>query len=105
MKESYFSLAKKFVWLYKNCLANYAGIDSGLSDRYVNTSNWESGYGKYGVVLEPKGQEDCSVIMEFKVRDPMEEKAWKRWHQRLCYKLKEVCGSFRKQRDCIGTDS
>ena len=24
--------------------------------------------------MEPKRQEDCAVIMEFKVRDPMEEK-------------------------------
>ncbi len=51
------------------------GLTVDLSDRYVITSNRESGYGRYDVVLEPKGQEDCAVIMEFKVRDPMEEKS------------------------------
>ena len=50
------------------------GLTVDLADRYVITSNRESGYGRYDVVLEPKRQEDCAVIMEFKVRDPGEEK-------------------------------
>ena len=50
------------------------GLTVDLSDRYVITSNRESGFGRYDVMLEPKRQEDCAVIMEFKVRDPIEEK-------------------------------
>jgi len=46
------------------------GLIVDLAERYVITSNRESGLGRYDVVLEPKRQEDCAVIMEFKVRDP-----------------------------------
>lgn len=49
------------------------GLIVELSERYVITSNRESGFGRYDVVLEPKTQEDCAVIIEFKVRDPEEE--------------------------------
>ncbi len=49
------------------------GLTVDLSNRYVITSNRESGFGRYDVVLEPKGQEDPAVIMEFKVREPGEE--------------------------------
>lgn len=51
------------------------GLTVDLSDRYVITSNRESGYGRYDVVLEPKRQEDPAVIMEFKVREAEEEKS------------------------------
>ena len=50
------------------------GLAVELADRYIITSNRESGFGRYDVVMESKRQEDCAVIMEFKVRDPMEEK-------------------------------
>jgi len=43
-----------------------------LADRYTITSNRESGFGRYDVVLEPvkdNGRDDA-VIMEFKVRRP-----------------------------------
>ena len=49
------------------------GLTVDLADQYVITSNRESGFGRYDVVLEPKRQEDCAVIMEFKVRDSQEE--------------------------------
>ena len=39
-----------------------------LQDRYRITSNRESGFGRYDVVLEPKrAKEDPAVILEFKV--------------------------------------
>ena len=51
-----------------------------LSDRYVLTSNRESGYGRYDVMLEPRqgnGTGDTpapdAIIMEFKVQDTEEE--------------------------------
>lgn len=45
-----------------------------LSERYVMTSNRESGFGKYDVVLEPRNVEDDAMILEFKVQDGEEEK-------------------------------
>lgn len=41
-----------------------------LSDRYTITSNRESGFGRYDVVLEPRNREDQAYILEFKVHDP-----------------------------------
>lgn len=49
------------------------GLLVELSDRYAVTSNRESGFGRYDVILEPKGEDDA-VILEFKVQDPEEEK-------------------------------
>lgn len=42
---------------------------------YVITSNRESGFGRYDVLLEPKNTEDNAYIFEFKVQDSMEEKS------------------------------
>ena len=56
-----------------------------LSDRYVITSNRESGFGRYDVMLEPRNKDadlsnhdarlnQCdAIIMEFKVRDEESE--------------------------------
>ena len=49
------------------------GLLVELSDRYTLTSNRESGFGRYDVMLEPKGGDDA-IILEFKVQDPDEEK-------------------------------
>ncbi len=49
------------------------GLLVELSDRYTVTSNRESGFGRYDVMLEPK-QGDDGMILEFKVQDPEEEK-------------------------------
>lgn len=45
-----------------------------LSGRYVLTSNRESGFGRYDVMLEPKNEQDEGILLEFKVRDPEDEK-------------------------------
>lgn len=52
------------------------GLLVDLSDRYVITSNRESGFGRYDVMLEPrKGNEkDDAVIIEFKVHRFRREK-------------------------------
>lgn len=50
------------------------GLMVDLTGRYVITSNWESGFGRYDVVLEPLKAEDHAIILEFKVIDPEEEK-------------------------------
>ena len=51
------------------------GLAVELADRYIITSNRESGFGRYDVVMEPKNGTDNAVIMEFKVRDSGEEKS------------------------------
>lgn len=50
------------------------GLMVELSDRYVLTSNRESGFGRYDVMLEPRGSEDDGIILEFKVQDREDEK-------------------------------
>ena len=49
------------------------GLLVELSGRYAVTSNRESGFGRYDVILEPK-QGDDGIILEFKVQDPEDEK-------------------------------
>ena len=50
------------------------GLIVDLQDRYVVTSNRESGFGRYDVMLEPKNvKNDTAFILEFKVRDSDEE--------------------------------
>ena len=51
------------------------GLTVELAGRYIITSNRESGFGRYDVVMEPKNRTDNAVIMEFKVRDSSEEKS------------------------------
>lgn len=50
------------------------GLLVELQGRYHLTSNRESGYGRYDVMLEPLRDEDPAVILEFKVYDPAEER-------------------------------
>ena len=38
-----------------------------LSKDYLFRSNWESGFGRYDVVMEPKDPLRMAVILEFKV--------------------------------------
>ena len=50
------------------------GLIVDLQDNYVVTSNRESGFGRYDVMLEPKDlKNDTAFILEFKVRDSDEE--------------------------------
>ena len=50
------------------------GLIVDLQKRYVITSNRESGFGRYDVMLEPKNpQMDDAIILEFKVHDPDDE--------------------------------
>jgi len=45
-----------------------------LQNRYIITSNRESGFGRYDVILEPKNpKEDDAILLEFKVHDPEDE--------------------------------
>lgn len=50
------------------------GLAVELADRYIITSNRESGFGRYDVMMEPRKEEDHAIVMEFKVRVAEEEK-------------------------------
>ncbi|MCI8646967.1 MAG: AAA family ATPase [Firmicutes bacterium] len=50
------------------------GLMAELSGRYVITSNRESGFGRYDVMLEPRSGQDDAIILEFKVHDSEDEK-------------------------------
>ena len=45
------------------------GILSYLDNDYYVTSNFEAGFGRYDVVLEPKNRNDRAFILEFKVAE------------------------------------
>ena len=49
------------------------GLMVELADQYVLTSNRESGFGRYDVMLEPRRPGDVGIIIEFKVQDKIEE--------------------------------
>ena len=50
------------------------GLIVDLQGRYVITSNRESGFGRYDVILEPKdSKEDDAIILKFKVHDAEDE--------------------------------
>ena len=51
------------------------GLAVELAESYIITSNRESGFGRYDVVMEPKNETDNAMILEFKVRDSGEEKS------------------------------
>lgn len=51
------------------------GLIVDLQDRYFITSNCESGFGRYDVVLEPKNPKvDDAILLEFKVQNVRREK-------------------------------
>ena len=50
------------------------GLLVDLREKYTVTSNRESGYGRYDIMLEPRKKEDAAIIMEFKIHDAEEEK-------------------------------
>ena len=54
------------------------GLMVELKSRYIITSNRESGFGRYDVMLEPKNpREDDAILLEFKVHDPEDEETLK----------------------------
>ena len=54
------------------------GLIVDLQGRYVITSNRESGFGRYDVMLEPKNpKKDDAIILEFKVQDEEDEETLK----------------------------
>ena len=50
------------------------GLMVDLADRYTLTSNRESGFGRYDVMLEPHDKKKYAFVLEFKVFDKQKEK-------------------------------
>ena len=65
------------------------GLMVDLKDRYVITSNRESGYGRYDVMLEPKNKVDDAVIIEFKSFSPRREKSLEETVQSALQQIEE----------------
>lgn len=66
------------------------GLMVELQGRYVITSNQESGFGRYDVMLEPRNlKEDDAIILEFKVQDPEEESSLKDTVQKALRQIEE----------------
>ncbi|WP_075721232.1 AAA family ATPase [Roseburia sp. 499] len=66
------------------------GLMVELQPRYVISSNRESGFGRYDVMLEPKNpKEDDAIILEFKVQDPEEESSLKDTVQKALRQIEE----------------
>ena len=49
------------------------GLLVDLLGRYEVSSNRESGFGRYDVILNPLDKKDDGIILEFKVHDPEDE--------------------------------
>ena len=84
------SFVNKFKKMYMSAVSYHDASDSEkyyhhfmlgvlltLGDKYIITSNRESGYGRYDIALEPKDKGNYGLIFEFKIGDKssIEEKA------------------------------
>ena len=65
------------------------GLMVDLQERYAITSNRESGFGRYDVMLEPKKPEDDAIILEFKVLNPKKESSLEDTVQSALHQIEE----------------
>lgn len=65
------------------------GLMVELEDKYRITSNRESGFGRYDVMLEPMNQDNPAIIIEFKVRDSKKEKSLEDTAKRALEQIEE----------------
>ena len=65
------------------------GLMVELQGKYVITSNRESGFGRYDVMLEPISTEDDAIIMEFKVYNARREKTLEETVQNALQQIRE----------------
>ena len=66
------------------------GLIVDLQNKYIITSNRESGFGRYDVMLEPRRpQEDDAIILEFKVYDEDDEENLKETVQSALAQIEE----------------
>ena len=67
--ERFYNRIEETILLSKFYHGFVLGLLVDLKGQYTVTSNRESGFGRYDVLLEPCGQKDA-IILEFKVHDP-----------------------------------
>lgn len=61
-----------------------------LQNRYLITSNQESGFGRYDVVLEPRQPlKNDAIILEFKVRNRRREESLEDTVQEALWQIKQ----------------
>lgn len=65
------------------------GLMVDLNEQYSITSNRESGFGRYDVQLEPRGREEDAILLEFKVRNPRNERTLEETLQNALCQLEE----------------
>ena len=65
------------------------GLMVDLQDRYAITSNRESGFGRYDVMLEPQKPEDDAIILEFKILNPKKEGSLEDTVQNALHQIEE----------------
>lgn len=65
------------------------GLMVELAGKYALTSNRESGFGRYDVMLEPLEEKGDAMILEFKVHDPEEEKTLEETAQAALSQIEE----------------
>ena len=65
------------------------GLIADLTGEYVVTSNRESGFGRYDVVIEPNDKNKDAIILEFKVHDADDEKTLEDTVQAALSQIKE----------------
>ena len=65
------------------------GLLADLNDEYMVTSNRESGFGRYDVMIEPRNKEKDAIIIEFKVHDAEDEKTLEDTVQSALAQIKE----------------
>ena len=65
------------------------GLIAELYGKYIVTSNRESGFGRYDIMIEPMEQENDAIIIEFKVHDAEEEHDLKDTVQKALKQIEE----------------
>ena len=81
------------------------GLMVELKGEYSITSNRESGFGRYDVMLEPRDREKDAILMEFKVHNEKKEKdledtvrAALRQIEEKCYEAELISRGFAPER-------
>lgn len=65
------------------------GLLVELENEYILTSNRESGFGRYDIMLEPKNKKKPAFIMEFKVLNRRREKSLEETLQAALHQIEE----------------
>jgi hypothetical protein len=65
------------------------GLMVDLQGRYIITSNRESGFGRYDIMLEPQNDSDPAIIIEFKVINKRRENSLEETLQAALTQIKE----------------